>query len=131
MWRCSEGLRADLRLSGERRIFDMILAAAQNSWIDGDKAMMESLIAFKRVGADGVFTCYWSSLRGRRGRAGSAPRGCASGRTGVRATRKSPPRMSIDAADPKRELSQSVEWSGLTLVRKHKTRATRDRRFDR
>ena len=29
-----------------------------NGWIDGDKAMMESLIAFKRAGADGVLTYF-------------------------------------------------------------------------
>ena len=34
------------------------MAAAQNGWIDGDKAMMESLIAFKRAGADGVLTYF-------------------------------------------------------------------------
>jgi delta-aminolevulinic acid dehydratase/porphobilinogen synthase len=28
----------------------MIIAAANNGWIDGDKAMMESLIAFKGAG---------------------------------------------------------------------------------
>ena len=36
----------------------MIMAAALNGWIDGDKAMMESLIAFKRAGADGVLTYF-------------------------------------------------------------------------
>jgi porphobilinogen synthase len=36
----------------------MIMAAANNGWIDGDKAMMESLIAFKRAGADGVLTYF-------------------------------------------------------------------------
>ncbi len=36
----------------------MIVAAAQNGWVDGDKAMMESLIAFKRAGADGVLTYF-------------------------------------------------------------------------
>ena len=36
----------------------MIMAAAQNGWLDGDKAMMESLIAFKRAGADGVLTYF-------------------------------------------------------------------------
>ena len=36
----------------------MIMAAAQNGWIDGDKAMMESLIAFKRAGADGMLTYF-------------------------------------------------------------------------
>ena len=38
------------QVSGE---YAMIMAAANNGWIDGDKAMMESLIAFKRAGADG------------------------------------------------------------------------------
>ena len=36
----------------------MIIAAANNGWIDADKAMMESLIAFKRAGADGVLTYF-------------------------------------------------------------------------
>jgi porphobilinogen synthase len=43
------------QVSGE---YAMIQAAAQNGWIDGDRAMMESLVAFKRAGADGVFTYY-------------------------------------------------------------------------
>ena len=43
------------QVSGE---YSMIMAAAQNGWIDGDKAMMESLIAFKRAGADGVLTYF-------------------------------------------------------------------------
>ena len=34
------------------------MAAANNGWIDGDKAMMESLIAFKRAGAYGVLTYF-------------------------------------------------------------------------
>jgi delta-aminolevulinic acid dehydratase/porphobilinogen synthase len=41
------------QVSGE---YSMIMAAANNGWIDADKAMMESLIAFKRAGADGVLT---------------------------------------------------------------------------
>ncbi|MFY9972598.1 MAG: porphobilinogen synthase, partial [Roseiarcus sp.] len=41
--------------SGE---YSMIMAAAERGWIDGDKAMMESLIAFKRAGADGVLTYF-------------------------------------------------------------------------
>jgi porphobilinogen synthase len=36
----------------------MLTAAAQNGWLDGDRAMMESLIAFKRAGADGVLTYF-------------------------------------------------------------------------
>jgi porphobilinogen synthase len=34
----------------------MIMAAGQNGSIDGDKAMMESLTAFRRAGPDGVLT---------------------------------------------------------------------------
>jgi porphobilinogen synthase len=36
----------------------MIMAAAQNGWLDGDRAMLESLLAFKRAGADGVLTYF-------------------------------------------------------------------------
>jgi porphobilinogen synthase len=43
------------QVSGE---YSMIMAAAQNGWLDGDKAMMESLIAFKRAGADGMLTYF-------------------------------------------------------------------------
>jgi porphobilinogen synthase len=34
------------------------MAAAQNGWIDGEKAMLESLVAFKRAGADGILTYF-------------------------------------------------------------------------
>jgi porphobilinogen synthase len=43
------------QVSGE---YAMIQAAAQNRWLDGERAMMESLIAFKRAGADGVLTYF-------------------------------------------------------------------------
>ncbi len=43
------------QVSGE---YAMVMAAAQNGWIDGDKAMVESLAAFKRAGADGVLTYF-------------------------------------------------------------------------
>ena len=43
------------QVSGE---FAMIEAAARNGWLDGDRAMMESLMAFKRAGADGVLTYF-------------------------------------------------------------------------
>jgi porphobilinogen synthase len=36
----------------------MIKAAAQNGWLDPDAVMMESLLAFKRAGADGVLTYF-------------------------------------------------------------------------
>jgi len=43
------------QVSGE---YAMIQAAAQNGWIDGDKVMVESLMAFKRAGCDGVLTYF-------------------------------------------------------------------------
>ena len=43
------------QVSGE---YAMIAAAAANGWIDGERAMMESLLAFKRAGADGVLTYF-------------------------------------------------------------------------
>jgi porphobilinogen synthase len=43
------------QVSGE---YAMIMAAAGNGWLEGDKAMIESLIAFKRAGADGVLTYF-------------------------------------------------------------------------
>src|SRR5207302_10309804 len=43
------------QVSGE---YAMIMAAAGNGWLDGEKAMAESLIAFKRAGADGVLTYF-------------------------------------------------------------------------
>ncbi|TIT60824.1 MAG: porphobilinogen synthase, partial [Mesorhizobium sp.] len=43
------------QVSGE---YSMIKAAAANGWIDGDKAMLESLLAFKRAGCDGILTYF-------------------------------------------------------------------------
>jgi porphobilinogen synthase len=43
------------QVSGE---YAMLMAAAQNGWLDGERAMMESLTAFKRAGADGVLTYF-------------------------------------------------------------------------
>lgn len=43
------------QVSGE---YAMIKAAAQNGWLDHDKVMMESLLAFKRAGADGILTYF-------------------------------------------------------------------------
>jgi porphobilinogen synthase len=43
------------QVSGE---YAMIMAAAGNGWLDGEKAMMESLTSFKRAGADGVLTYF-------------------------------------------------------------------------
>lgn len=43
------------QVSGE---FAMIEAAAANGWIDRDRAILESLIAFKRAGSDGIFTYF-------------------------------------------------------------------------
>ena len=43
------------QVSGE---YAMLKAAAANGWLDHDKVMMESLLAFKRAGADGVLTYF-------------------------------------------------------------------------
>jgi porphobilinogen synthase len=54
------------QVSGE---YAMIMAAAQNGWLDEERAMMESLLAFKRAGAAGVLTYFApraaALLRGR------------------------------------------------------------------
>ncbi|MBV8889823.1 MAG: porphobilinogen synthase [Alphaproteobacteria bacterium] len=43
------------QVSGE---YSMIRAAAERGWLDGDRAMMESLLCFKRAGADGVLSYF-------------------------------------------------------------------------
>ena len=43
------------QVSGE---YSMLMAAIQNGWLDRDKAIMESMIAFKRAGADGILTYF-------------------------------------------------------------------------
>ncbi len=43
------------QVSGE---YAMIMAAARNGWIDEERAMMESLLGFKRAGASGVLTYF-------------------------------------------------------------------------
>jgi porphobilinogen synthase len=54
------------QVSGE---YAMIMAASANGWIDGDRAMMESLLGFKRAGCDGVLT-YFAPRVARALRAG-------------------------------------------------------------
>lgn len=53
------------QVSGE---YAMLQAAAANGWLDGEAVMMESLLAFKRAGADGVLT-YFALAAARRLRA--------------------------------------------------------------
>ena len=43
------------QVSGE---YAMLVAAAQNGWLDRTKVMLESLLSFKRAGADGVLTYF-------------------------------------------------------------------------
>ena len=43
------------QVSGE---YAMLMAAARNGWLDGDKVMLESLMAFKRAGADGILSYF-------------------------------------------------------------------------
>lgn len=41
------------QVSGE---YAMMMAAAQNGWLDGDQALLETMISFKRAGCDAVLT---------------------------------------------------------------------------
>nr|WP_269516642.1 hypothetical protein [Candidatus Paracaedibacter acanthamoebae] len=43
------------QVSGE---YAMLQAAIQNGWMDGDRAILESLIAFKRAGTKGILTYF-------------------------------------------------------------------------
>jgi len=49
------------QVSGE---YAMLMAAAQNGWLDEEKTVAESLLAFKRAGADGILT-YFSPMIAR------------------------------------------------------------------
>jgi porphobilinogen synthase len=69
LWRVKEAFRMPTfayQVSGE---YAMIEGAARNGWIDGERAMMESLAAFKRAGADGVLT-YFAPRAAEKLRAG-------------------------------------------------------------
>jgi porphobilinogen synthase len=58
LWRVKEAFGMPTfayQVSGE---YAMLMAAANNGWLDADKVMLESLIAFKRAGADGVLTYF-------------------------------------------------------------------------
>lgn len=43
------------QVSGE---YAMLMAAIQNGWLDHERAVMESLLAFRRAGAHGVLTYF-------------------------------------------------------------------------
>lgn len=56
IWRVKEAFKMPTfayQVSGE---YAMIKAAAQNGWLDNDRVVMESLLCFKRAGADGILT---------------------------------------------------------------------------
>jgi porphobilinogen synthase len=58
IWRVKEAFGIPTlayQVSGE---YAMLRAAALNGWVDGDRVMMESLLAFKRAGCDGVLTYF-------------------------------------------------------------------------
>jgi porphobilinogen synthase len=52
---------AAYQVSGE---FVMIRAAAERGWLDGDAAMMESLLAIRRAGADIIITYFAQAAAG-------------------------------------------------------------------
>lgn len=56
IWRVKEAFKMPTfayQVSGE---YAMIKAAAQNGWLDNDRVVLESLLCFKRAGADGILT---------------------------------------------------------------------------
>jgi porphobilinogen synthase len=55
------------QVSGE---YAMIMAASRNGWIDEGRAMVESLMAFKRAGCDGILTYFAPRVAERLGRLG-------------------------------------------------------------
>ena len=61
------------QVSGE---YAMIRAAARNGWLDAERAIWESLLAFKRAGADGILTYFALEVAGRL-RQGTGPLGPA------------------------------------------------------
>ncbi|HZP21689.1 MAG TPA: porphobilinogen synthase [Bauldia sp.] len=68
VWRVKEAFAMPTfayQVSGE---YSMIKAAAANGWIDGEKAMVESLVAFKRAGADGILTYFAPAMAELLGR---------------------------------------------------------------
>ena len=56
---------AAYQVSGE---YAMLKAAGQNGWLDGDAALLESLLCFKRAGADAILTYAALEVAGRLGR---------------------------------------------------------------
>jgi len=50
------------QVSGE---YSMIKAAGQNGWLDGERAMMESLLSLKRAGCDGILTYFAAEVAER------------------------------------------------------------------
>jgi porphobilinogen synthase len=70
LWRVKEAFQMPTfayQVSGE---YAMIQGAAANGWLDGERAMLESLTAFKRAGADGILT-YFAPVVAERLHAGA------------------------------------------------------------
>jgi porphobilinogen synthase len=58
VWRIKEAFGMPTfayQVSGE---YSMLMAAVQNGWLDGERAIPESLLSFKRAGADGILTYF-------------------------------------------------------------------------
>jgi porphobilinogen synthase len=64
LWRIKEAFGLPTyayQVSGE---YAMITGAAERGWIDGERAMLESLTGFKRAGADGILTYFAPRVSG-------------------------------------------------------------------
>ena len=72
LWRVKQEFQAPTfayQVSGE---YSMLMAAFQNGWLDEKKTIMETMLCFKRAGADGVLTYFapqvarWLNEEGRK-----------------------------------------------------------------
>ena len=61
------------QVSGE---YSMLMAAIERGWLDGDRAIAETLTAFKRAGADGIITYFARDVARKRLSRGSRVRAC-------------------------------------------------------
>ncbi len=58
VWRVKEAFRMPTLVYHTSGEYSMIAAAAERGWLDRDRVMMETLLAFKRAGADAILTYF-------------------------------------------------------------------------
>ena len=119
------------QVSGE---YAMLKAAAANGWLDHDAVMMESLLAFKRAGADGVLTYFaldaarlLRAALSRRRRCASSSSAATSSPSSTRCPQELPAQGFLWIGSERREFEVSApdlqaalqRWGGGQLVDLH------------